>query len=154
VVDVRRREPVTFAIITGFWGNSEQMRTLLPELISDFSPETRILLIGPVPMFVKSSLECVVLSDRYIGNRDRCVRPRGEVEASDSAAIQVLKAMPNRFPNVRYIDMLDIFCDQTTCQPFKNNDVLYKDIHHLSQAGADLVYDSFQSDFLWLSERK
>ena len=151
---VARPKPVTFAIITGFWGYTEQMPTLLSELISNFSPHTHILLIGPVPTFAKSSLECVVLSDRYIGNRDRCIRPRSEVQASTSAAIQVLRTMPDRFANVRYIDLLNIFCDQKTCRPFKDNVVLYTDTHHLSQAGADLVYNSFQNEFLWLAERK
>ena len=110
--------------------------------------------MGPVPTFAKSSLECVVLSDRYVGNRDHCIRPRSEVEASTSAIINVLKAMPAKFRNVRYIDLLDTFCDRTTCRPFKNNVVFYSDTHHLSPAGADLVYDTFKSDFLWLSQDK
>jgi len=68
-----------------------------------------------------------------------------------SAIINVLKTMPAKFPNVRYIDLIDLFFDRTTCRPFKNNVVFYTDTHHLSPAGADLVYDSFESDFLWLS---
>jgi peptidoglycan/LPS O-acetylase OafA/YrhL len=149
-----RPDPVTFAIITANWGYNDQVSPLLSDLISEFDRRTHILLIGPVPIFAKSSLECVVLSDRYYENRDRCVRVRSEVEASTAAIVGVLKTMPNRFPNVRYVDPINIFCDQTICRPFKNNDVFYSDIHHLSQAGADEVYDSFESDFLWLAGKK
>ena len=62
--------------------------------------------------------------------------------------------MPAKFRNVRYIDLLGTFCDRTTYRPFKNNVVFYSDTHHLSPAGADLVYDTFKSDFLWLSQDK
>ena len=54
-----RPAPVTFAIITSIWGIYDP--ALVSELISEFDRRTRILLIGPVPIFAKSSLECVVL---------------------------------------------------------------------------------------------
>ena len=149
-----RPDPVTFAIITSIWGYNDQLSKLVSELISEFDRRTRILLIGPVPIFAKSSLECVVLSDRYGANRDQCVEPRSKVEASNAAVVKTLKAIAGKFPNVRYIDVTDIFCDKTICRPFKGNTVFYLDIHHLSPAGADLVYDSFESDFRWLAAKK
>lgn len=149
-----RPNPVIFAIITSNWGYNDQVSKLVSELISKFDRRTRIMLIGPVPVFTKSSLECVVLSDRYGANRDRCVRPRSEVEASNAAIVKPLRTMPDKFPNVRYIDVTDVFCDKTICRPFKNNDVFYSDIHHLSPAGADRVYDSFASDFNWLAGKE
>ncbi len=149
-----RPDPITFAIITAVWGYNDQVSPLLSDLISEFDRRTQILLIGPAPIFSKSSLECVVLSDRYGENRDRCVKPRSEVEASNAAVVKVLKAMQDKFTNVRYIDLMDVFCDKTICRPFKNNDVFYFDSHHLSPAGADLVYDAFESDFRWLVGKK
>ena len=149
-----RPDPITFAIITAVWGYNDQVSPLLSDLISEFDRRTQILLIGPAPIFSKSSLECVVLSDRYGENCDRCVKPRSEVEASNAAVVKVLKAMQDKFTNVRYIDLMDVFCDKTICRPFKNNDVFYFDSHHLSPAGADLVYDSFESDFRWLVGKK
>jgi peptidoglycan/LPS O-acetylase OafA/YrhL len=149
-----RPDPVVFAIITGNWGYDGKSSAVLSDLIAEFDPHTRILLIGPVPMFAKSSLECVVLSDRYGWGRDRCVKPRGEVEATNAAIVGVLKAMPVKFPNVRYIDPIDVFCDRTICRPFSDNVVFYSDSHHLSPAGADRLYDSFASDFLWLAGKQ
>jgi len=146
-----RPDPVTFAIVTSIWSYDEHLSAHVSELISEFDPRTRILLIGPVPIFARSGLECVVLSDRYGANRDRCVRPRKDVEESNAAVARVLRSMQDRYSNVRYIDVTDVFCGKTTCRPFRNDDVFYLDIHHLSPAGADRVYDSFESDFRWLA---
>ena len=144
-----RRDPVNFAILSGIWGNADA--TLLSELISEFGPHTRILLIGPVPMFSKAGLACVALSDRYGRDRDGCVRPRDQIEPMFSSQTSMLKAMPDKFPNVRYIDPMGVFCDQTICRPFKGDTVLYNDSHHLSPAGADELFDAFRSDFAWLA---
>jgi peptidoglycan/LPS O-acetylase OafA/YrhL len=145
-----RPDPIGFAIITGNWSDDPAAADALSAMLSEFDRRTRILLIGPVPTFLRPSLECVVLSDRYGGGRDRCVRPRQEVEAEHSGIVAVLQAMPDKFPNVRYIDPTGVFCDQTTCRPFGNNTVYYVDSHHLSPTGADLLYESFKPDFLWL----
>ena len=142
-----RRDPVAFAIITGTWSNADA--TLVSELITEFDRNTRILLIGPVPMFEKPGLACVVLSDRYGHDRNACVRPRDQVEGMEALAISILKTMSDRFPNVRFINPTDVFCDQTVCRSFKGDEVLYKDEHHLSPAGADRVFDAFWSDFAW-----
>ena len=144
-----RQDPVNFAIITGIWGNTDA--PLLSELISEFDRRTRILLIGPVPIFAKPGLACVVLSDRYGSNRNACIRPLDQVEAIYASQISMLKAMPDKFPNVRFIDPMSIFCDQTTCRPFKGDRVFYNDPHHLSPAGADELFDAFSSDFAWLA---
>jgi peptidoglycan/LPS O-acetylase OafA/YrhL len=149
-----RPDPVTFAIITANWGNDGSATKPVSDLISKFDPRTRILLIGPVPVFTKSGMECVTMSDRYGTSRDRCAVPRGDVERSHAAAVKMLKTMPDKFPNVRYIDVTDVFCDKTVCRPYKNDQVLYLDIHHVSPAGADLIYDSFESDFKWLAGKQ
>jgi peptidoglycan/LPS O-acetylase OafA/YrhL len=147
---VTRKEPISFVVISGFWSNADAPARLLPGMISEFDPaRTRILLIGPVPYFPKPGLQCVVLSDRYAENRNRCSETRSEVDASTAAAIEVLRSMPRKFPNVRYINPIDIFCDQTVCRPYQTNEVFYLDSHHLSPAGADKVFDYFEKDFLW-----
>jgi len=149
---VTRQPPISFAIISGIWGGDDNyLSKLVPELISEFDRRTRILLIGPVPMFPISGLKCIVFSDRYGLSRDSCVKGRSQVEASNAAANRVLRTMPDKFPNVRYIDPTAVLCDQTTCRPFKENTILYLDTHHLSPAGADQVYDAFESDFRWLA---
>lgn len=148
---LHRPNPISFAIISALWGSGSGVERLLFDEISEFNPQTRTLLIGPVPMFPNSSLQCVVLRDRYGQNRDDCVMPRSEFESVRNASVAMLQSMRGRFANLRYIDPIDLFCDQTVCRPFRNNEVLYLDSHHLSPAGADLLFDSFRSDFLWLA---
>jgi peptidoglycan/LPS O-acetylase OafA/YrhL len=147
--------PVAFVIISANWGYSDQSARLLSDLIVEFDPvRTRILLIGQVPTFLKSSLECVVLSDRFGAGRGRCVRRRSDFEAERAAMADVLRALPGRFQNVRYIDPIDTFCDDTVCRPFRNDDVFYSDTHHVLPSGADRIYDAFKNDFLWLAGRE
>jgi peptidoglycan/LPS O-acetylase OafA/YrhL len=152
---LHRRVPISFAIISSIWGYSDDAPRLLSEMLSEFDPiRTRILLIGPVPMFPLPSLECVALSDRFLGNRDRCETSRKSVEALNRKMVGVLKAMPQKFKNVRFIDPTNLFCDQTTCRPFKKDQVFYLDSHHLSRAGASLIFESFKSEFLSLADEK
>lgn len=149
-----RADPVTFAIITANWGDGDETAKPLSDLISKFDPRTRILLIGPVPIFAEFGLECVTMSDRYGTSCDRCAMPRSEVDASNAAVVKILKTMPDKFPNVRYIDVTELFCDKAVCRPFKNNEVFYLDTHHVSPEGADRIYDSFESDFKWLAGKE
>ena len=123
------------------------MQRSYPNCISEFDHHTRILLIGPVPMFTKAGLACVALSDRYSRDRDGCVGPRNQIEAKFASQTSILKTMPDKFPNVRYIDPMGVFCDQTICRPYKGDAVLYNDSHHLSPAGADELFDAFEERF-------
>ena len=147
-----RPDPVSFVVIAANWGYDEQAPSLISDLIAQFDPRTRILLIGQVPIFPKPGLECVVFSDWYGDGRDRCIKPRSEVEASNSAMKLVLKDVASRFGNVRYIDPLDVFCDRTTCRPFSETAVFFSDSHHVLTRGADELYDWFAGDFAWLTD--
>lgn len=148
---IRKPSPISFVIMSAIWDSSAGAKQLLSDEITEFDPQTRILLIGPVPMFPKSSLECVVLSDRYGNSRDNCAMPRSVFDDFRRGAVAMLRSMQLKYSNVRYIDPVDLFCAQRTCRPFSGNHVLYLDSHHLSPAGADLLFDSFRGDFLWLA---
>jgi peptidoglycan/LPS O-acetylase OafA/YrhL len=140
-------------VITSTWANRDLLTPEhLSELVAQFDPtRTRVLIIGPVPIFPTSSLECVVLSDRHRQNRERCGRPRQEVEADRGALVQVLSNTAIGFDNVHYVDPIDLFCDTSTCRPFKGNQVFFRDQGHVLPAGADRIYDGFASDFHWLA---
>jgi peptidoglycan/LPS O-acetylase OafA/YrhL len=150
-----RPDPVNFVIISANWGPSDDLAQAVSDLISEFDTgRIRILLMGPIPIYLKSSLECVVISDRFGNDRDRCVRSRHDVDAAFSGVADALKAAAARFDNVRFIDPLSVFCDETVCRPFKDDEVLVFDLHHVTTLGADKIYDAFKSDFLWLADKK
>src|SRR5205823_1728586 len=110
--------PIASVVILSAWANRELLTpSALSELVSQFDARTHILLIGPVPIFPLSSLDCVVLSDRYGSGRDRCGKPRAEVDADRAAIVGILAGAPASFPNVRYVDPIDLFCDAQTCRP-------------------------------------
>jgi peptidoglycan/LPS O-acetylase OafA/YrhL len=155
-----RPEPVRFVIMSSrLWGHEELgidgQAALLADLISRFDlQQTRILLLGQLPDFPRSSLECVVFGDRFGEGRDRCVTPRREAEAANAVVTAMLKATAARFGNVRYVDPLPVFCDETTCRPFSLNGkgaVFFLDTHHVLPRGADEMYDTFARDFRWLA---
>lgn len=149
-----RTTPVTSVVIASTWADRHLLTAEhLAELITQFDPaRTRILFIAPVPIFPISSLDCVVLSDRYGQSRDRCGRPRVEVEAERAPVIPLLAAMAARFDNVRYIDPIDLFCDTSTCRPFEDDHVFFRDQGHVLPSGADRIYDGFARDFRWLAD--
>lgn len=144
-------KPLTAAVIDSTWVTPLISGELLAELVAQFDRKTRVLVIGPVPLFAKSSLDCIVLSDRRDGNRDLCTRPRSEVVAERQVIVDALQTLSGRFDNVRVIDPIDLFCDTTTCRPFKGDKVFYLDDGHVTTLGAETIYDSFGSDFRWLT---
>jgi peptidoglycan/LPS O-acetylase OafA/YrhL len=144
-------KPLKFAIIDSTWVTPLISGQLLAELVSQFDLQTRVLVIGPVPLFAKSSLDCVILSDRRGDGRDLCTRPRSEVEAGRQGSIDALRTLIGRYDNVRLIDPIDLFCDATTCRPFKGDQVFYLDDGHVTPLGAERIYDSFSGDFQWLT---
>jgi peptidoglycan/LPS O-acetylase OafA/YrhL len=149
-----RTTPVSSVVIASTWADRNLLTAEhLSELIGQFNPaRTRILIIAPVPIFPLSSLDCVVLSDRYGQSRDRCDRPRAEVEAERAGAVSELAAVAKRFNNVRYIDPIDLFCDTSTCRPFQDDRVFFRDQGHVLPSGADRIYDGFADDFRWLTD--
>jgi len=145
--------PPAFVIITSAWASRALLsQAHYAELVAQFDPRrTRVLLIGPVPMFNSSSLDCVVLSDWHRQSRDRCTSPRAAAEAARAPILDVLKATAARFANVRTIDPTDLFCDAQVCRPFRGDNVYYLDGGHVLPSGADRIYAGFADDFRWLT---
>jgi peptidoglycan/LPS O-acetylase OafA/YrhL len=147
------RQP-SFLIITASWQAQNLLSERdLVELLSQFDPaKTRILLIGPVPVFNKPVLDCVVLGDRYGAGRDRCTKPLARVERERTASVKILKAAMHTRANTRYIDPIDVFCAEQICQAFKGNQVFYGDGGHVLPPGAERIYETFETDFRWVAE--
>jgi hypothetical protein len=145
-----RPSSVRLVIVTSAWwygnGPTELMSEVLPQF--DLS-HVRVLLIGPVPSFNTHSLDCVVLSDWYRDSRDRCTRPRIEVDDARASAVRGLKTTAEHLNNVRYIDPIDLFCDTRSCKPFSGNQVFYRDSSHVTPLGAERIIEGFESDFRW-----
>ena len=156
-------DETTFAIFGGIWNVNletdpgdtaapERFRDELTALFERFSDggRRRLLLVGPVPEFSwNDPFRCIVLSRRVGLGVDRCGLPRSEVEARRRRTVAILREVVQNFPNARYVDPIDIFCDQRMCLPLKDDGVAYLDATHLNPYGAKLLFDRFEADFLW-----
>jgi peptidoglycan/LPS O-acetylase OafA/YrhL len=110
----------------------------------------RFLLVGPVPEFRYKASECVFRAQRYGEDWDRCALPRANIETRRRRAIAELQRLAARYPDVRLIDPLSLFCSPTTCRPYESGVLLYSDEDHLSVPyGADRLYFHFRQAFWW-----
>ena len=109
----------------------------------------RILLIGPVPELRFVAPDCVARAAARRISPDRCAVRRNQVDNRRSASIATLRYLAGQFPNVRFIDPIDVFCDKAFCRPFDDDGILYVDDDHLSPHGSGKIYAAFEDDFAW-----
>src|SRR5262249_38027619 len=129
--------PLASVVIESAWGNRDLLTpSSLSELVSQFDPRTRILLLGPVPIFRLPSLDCIVLGDRFGECRARSSNPRNEVDESLMPVVRILETAPTHRENVRFDNPIDLFCDRQACRPDHGDTVYYRDSGHVSPAGA------------------
>ncbi len=126
---------------------------LWSDLISQFDPaRARILLLGPMPPFQTPAMDCVILNDRHGISRERCGRPRSQIEGVVAYFGQVFTKIAASSPNnIRYINPVDVFCDAQFCRPIIGDQLLYDDGAHLLPSGVDRVWKTFEKDFRWVA---
>jgi|ERR1039458_10366547 peptidoglycan/LPS O-acetylase OafA/YrhL len=107
----------------------------------------RVLIIGPLPEFSAPSTYCLMRALRLGVNL--CTISRHAVDERRAKTMQILHGIAARFPRVRLIDPIDIFCTSSECHPFSGQMLYFSDTNHLSPAGVEKVYRAFQKDFLW-----
>jgi len=141
--------PPEFVIFQSAWADRGQLTAVhVAALFAQFDPtRTKILMIGPVPIFPAMSLDCVVLNDKFGRNRDDCIMPRAETDRHQGPVIAVLKAAVATFPNARFVEPSALFCDASMCRPFKGDKVFYRDQVHVVPQGADTIIEGFTDDF-------
>jgi hypothetical protein len=107
----------------------------------------RILVIGPLPEFPWYAPYCVMRSIRL--GLDICSIPRSNVEARRKRTMSTLRAAIGQTDGIRLIDPIDLFCSQTVCRPNDGALLFFSDMSHLSPAGTERLYQTFEHDFLW-----
>jgi peptidoglycan/LPS O-acetylase OafA/YrhL len=147
---LEKRDRIAFVIFASLWPYELDAKEV-SDLVAQFDPRTRVLLMGPGPIFNNSSLDCVALSDRYGASRDRCLRDRAGLEKVYAKRVEVLKAVAAQRANVRYLDPKDAFCDAVTCRPLDGDTVYFRDSSHVLPSGAERVFSAFKPEFSWLT---
>ena len=147
---LEKRDRIAFVIFASLWPYELDAKEV-SDLVAQFDPRTRVLLMGPGPIFNNSSLDCVALSDRYGASRDRCLRDRAGLEKVYAKRVEVLKAVAAQRANVRYLDPKDAFCDAVICRPLDGDTVYFRDSSHVLPSGAERVFSAFKPEFSWLT---
>jgi len=107
----------------------------------------RILLFASVPEFPVQARNCLVRALRL--DIDTCSIARSAVDARRAGAMAVLRDIAARFPEIRLVDPIDLFCIELTCTPYQGRTLYFFDTNHLSEGGVERLYDSFAPDFAW-----
>ena len=110
----------------------------------------RILVIGPVPEFAAEASTCLSRAASTGRSPEICSVKRSLVDERRKDAVQSLLQGVEGKAGVRYVDPLEVFCDEDRCQPIDKGGILYTDDNHLSQHGSNAVYQAFKLDFEWV----
>jgi peptidoglycan/LPS O-acetylase OafA/YrhL len=107
----------------------------------------RILVIGAFPRFPTRPPNCVLRVLRL--GVDRCSPSRASVDAHLARTRETLRQVTAGIDGVRLIDPIDVFCTPSLCRPYQDHTVYFKDVIHVSPAGAERVYQAFRDDIAW-----
>jgi len=110
----------------------------------------RFIVIGQIPLYPNRPPECIARADRSHTPRDAaCSISRKSYLKETKVAHEWLKSALAKHSDVRFIDPVNVFCDRKRCRPFDKHAALYINGKHLSNAGAERIYEAFKSDFEW-----
>jgi peptidoglycan/LPS O-acetylase OafA/YrhL len=108
----------------------------------------RILVVDALPRFPARPPNCVLRMIRL--GIDRCSASRASVDAHLARTRDTLRRVTAGVEGVRLIDPINVFCTPLLCRPYEGDTVYFKDIIHLSPAGAERFYNAFRNDFRWV----
>jgi len=111
---------------------------------------SRILLVGPTPIFPHSVPACLYRADRLgLDRAGMCGEGRQDFERGTQAARAAIASAVANVPGVRSVDPGGLFCSEMHCLPYVDDQVLIVDNVHLSDAAIDRIVASHKTDFDW-----
>ncbi|GAB1583703.1 acyltransferase family protein [Phyllobacterium phragmitis] len=124
-LDEEISDPSEYAARKKQWteGIGSTVRTL-----SDAGME--IVYLRDVPTHKSYIDKCVARALWQKRNPSVCDTPRAE--AMDEADSKTEREIIARIANARYVDMTDLFCNQTTCQAMIDGKLTFRDRHHIA----------------------
>ncbi len=109
----------------------------------------RILIVGPVPEFTHSAPECLARAAHRGIDPSFCAMSREDVDNRRGKSMATLNYIASRFPEVRVLDPMDMFCDELRCWPHDAGGPFFTDGNHLSIYGAQRLFEQYEEEFLW-----
>ncbi|MBD0413470.1 acyltransferase family protein [Oryzicola mucosus] len=101
----------------------------------------KVIVVGPTPTTLVDLSACVERREVGLivgGVREDCRFSRSAAETYRAEARRLLDRLRS-LEGVTVVDIFDIFCDETTCDPTRDGVILFRDAGHISVAGADFI---------------
>jgi peptidoglycan/LPS O-acetylase OafA/YrhL len=125
-------------VIGGFWtlrSNSPEARVMwsgVTKALAAVAPHVQqVILMGPVPLLPYMPQKCIHAYDIAA-----CSVSRAEYDAKAAKSRAFLKGQAALYPNVRYVEPANFFCNATVCPMMKDGYSLYWDDDHISMSAA------------------
>ena len=101
-------------------GVGDDYRAVLASGLSDMLTllrDRRVLILGPIPELRQAARECLARAALSNTPREQCAISRAAVDERYRDVIRTLKEVAAKFPNVRLIDPVEVFCDSEPAGP-------------------------------------
>lgn len=96
-----------------------------------------VVVVNDVPRFPFPSEKCKYLADEI--GRSTCEISMWSIVRYELLYTATLEKLAKELPNVRYISLRDLFCQNNGCSMVQNGVVMYRDNHHLNILGSKFV---------------
>jgi peptidoglycan/LPS O-acetylase OafA/YrhL len=111
----------------------------LAGLVKELLSVSRVIHINEIPTFATAP-SCFLRTFRLPGQRCSPTVDRRTVEQMMSPYLSVVRHVAATYPELRTIDALAVLCTARVCsQRYGTEDVLYRDVAHLSSAGGRVL---------------
>ena len=109
------------------------LRTLVGGLVANGK---QVLLIGQVPPYLRTPMNCVAKAVHHESDVSRCFVPVSQVRQQLDFSNGLLRRLAAESDAVHAFLPTDILCDEKSCSPLLNSVFLYRDNNHLNTVGA------------------
>jgi len=100
-----------------------------------------VIFAGPTPEFDLTVTQCI--PEWFRINRKECKTPLETTFREKEKYLESIADIKSETNNVYLWDPLSVLCEDTSCTPFKNGNLLFRDKHHLSLYGSRLLAPGF-----------
>lgn len=110
------------------------MEATISELIA---AGKHVVILGQVPGFPRYNKDCLLRWARI--GQSRCKSFQSSADIGDFPTNLFLESLAGRTPNVSYLNVRDVLCEDDHCSPYVEGIPVYFNTTHLSAPGSELI---------------
>jgi hypothetical protein len=146
-------EGVDLVIIHSLWSDSSDTQkdisavtaTLVNAIDGFRNAEIEVILVGATPVFRQNVRTRLLLKKRGIPTAAVAI-DRADHENTNRRLHSFLNQVSKTHDSIKFLDPIDIFCDQIICTPRKDEMPLFFDMDHLNVRGAEIMAKSITEE--------